>query len=79
VLHDASVPEAERPRRSARLLRRALALDPGCVRAQVFLALTEIAEGEVGEARRRLLTALRAAPANAVARRALALVNQAPV
>jgi len=78
VLHDGAVPEPERPRRAAKLLRRALALDPGCVRAQVFLALTEVAEGEVGEARRRLLAALRVAPGSAVARRALALVNQAP-
>jgi len=78
VLHDARVPEPERPRRAARLARRALAMDPGCVRAQVFLALSEVAEGEVGEARRRLLEALRAAPASAVARRALSLVNQAP-
>lgn len=78
VLHDARVPEAERPRRAARHARRALAMDPGCVRAQVFLALSEVAEGEVGEARRRLLGALRAAPASEVARRALSLLNQAP-
>jgi cytochrome c-type biogenesis protein CcmH/NrfG len=78
VLHDVRVPEAERPRRAARLARRALAMDPGCVRAQVFLALAEVAEGETGEARRRLLDALRAAPASAVARRALSLLNQAP-
>jgi len=77
VLHDVRVPEAERPRRAARLARRALAMDPGCVRAQVFLALAEVAEGETGEARRRLLDALRAAPASAVARRALSLLNKA--
>jgi DNA-binding NarL/FixJ family response regulator/tetratricopeptide (TPR) repeat protein len=77
VLHDARAPEEERPRSAARLARRALALDPDCVRAQIVLALSEMAGGDVGEARKRLLAALRAAPGNALARRALALVNQA--
>ena len=78
TLVDPSLPRGERERAAARHARRALSLAPGCVRAQVFLALAEEAAGNPGEARQRVLEALRAAPWSAIARRALARINRPP-
>ncbi len=76
TLVDPALPRAERTRGAARHARRALALEPGCVRAQVFLALAEEADGNLVEARQRVLQALRTAPASAIARRVLARLNR---
>ncbi len=76
TLRDPVLEPAERPRAAARVARKALSLDHGCVRAMVALALAEEAEGDVAGARRRLLGALKLAPGNEVARRALQRVNR---
>jgi cytochrome c-type biogenesis protein CcmH/NrfG len=76
TLRDPALEPRERPRAAARVARRALALDQGCVRAMVTLALAEESEGDVPAARRRLLGALKLAPGNEVARRALQRVNR---
>ncbi len=77
TLEDPALEPEERPRAVARIARRALSLDPGCVRAIVSLALAEAAGGHVSEARKRLLAALKLAPGNEVAKRALQRVNRA--
>ncbi|HYQ80315.1 MAG TPA: DnaJ domain-containing protein [Anaeromyxobacteraceae bacterium] len=76
TLRDPALEPEERPRAAARVARKALSLDHGCVRAAVALALAEEAEGDVAGARRRLLAALKLAPGNEVARRALQRVNR---
>ncbi len=76
TLRDPALEPRARPRAAARVARRALALDHGCVRAMVTLALAEESEGDVSAARRRLLGALRLAPGSEVARRALQRVNR---
>jgi CheY-like chemotaxis protein/tetratricopeptide (TPR) repeat protein len=76
TLRDPALEPRERPRAAARVARRALALDQGCVRAMVTLALAEESAGDVPAARRRLLGALKLAPGNEVARRALQRVNR---
>lgn len=76
TLRDPALEPEERPRAAARVARKALSLDRRCVRALVALALAEEAEGDVASARRRLLAALKLAPGNEVARRALQRVNR---
>jgi CheY-like chemotaxis protein len=76
TLRDPALEPGERPRAAARVARKALSLDQGCVRAMVALALAEEGEGDVPAARRRLLAALKLAPGNQVARRALQRVNR---
>jgi len=76
TLEDPALAPEERPRAVARIARRALSLDPGCVRAIVSLALAEADSGHVPAARKRLLAALKVAPGNEVAKRALQRVNR---
>jgi DNA-binding response OmpR family regulator/tetratricopeptide (TPR) repeat protein len=76
TLKDPALAPKDRPRAAARIARRALSLDPACVRAIVSLALAEEAEGRVSDARKRLLAALKLAPGNEVAKRALQRVNR---
>ena len=76
TLRDPALEPEERPRAAARVARKALSLDHRCVRALVALALAEEAKGDVASARRRLLAALKLAPGNEVARRALQRVNR---
>ena len=76
TLRDPALEPEERPRAAARLARKALSLDQRCVRALVSLALAEEAEGDLAAARRRLLGALKIAPGNEVAKRALQRVNR---
>ena len=78
TLVDPSSPVAERVGAAARHARRALALDPACVRAQVVLSLVETASGNPAEARRHAEAAARAAPGSALARRALERLGGAP-
>lgn len=76
LLRDPAVDRARRPRESARVARKALALDPACVRAVISLALAEEAQGDTTGARRHLLAALKVAPDNLVAKRALQRLNR---
>jgi tetratricopeptide (TPR) repeat protein len=76
LLRDPAVDRQSRPRASARAARRALALDPECVRALISLALAEEALGDTTDARRHLLAALKIAPDNLVAKRALQKLNR---
>jgi len=76
TLVDRSLPRLERARAAARHARRALDLDPGCVRAQAFLALAEEAGGNVSEARRQALATLETAPWSTVARQVLRRLNR---
>ncbi|HZY02011.1 MAG TPA: DnaJ domain-containing protein, partial [Anaeromyxobacteraceae bacterium] len=76
TLRDPALEPEEWPRAAARLARKALSLDQRCVRALVSLALAEEAEGDLAAARRRLLGALKIAPGNEVAKRALQRVNR---
>ena len=76
TLVDVSLPRVDRLREAGRHARRALAEDPGCVRALVTLALAAEAAGEPNEARQHVLQALRHAPASRLARRVLARLNR---
>ena len=76
TLKDPAHAPEDRPRAVARIARRALSLDPSCVRAIVSLALAEEAGGNASAARKRLLAALKLAPGNEVAKRALQRVNR---
>ena len=76
TLVDVSLSRSERLREATRHARRSLALDPGCVRALITLALAAEAEGEANEARQHVLQALRQAPASALARRVLSRLNR---
>jgi tetratricopeptide (TPR) repeat protein len=76
TLEDPGLEPRERAGAAARIARRALSLDPACVRAVVSLALADAAEGRAAEARRRLVAALRTAPDSEVAKRALRRLNR---
>ena len=71
LLRDSSLRPEERLAAASRAARRAVALDPECGRALVAMALAEEASGDLAEARKRLLAALKADPDNELARRAL--------
>ncbi len=76
LLRDPATDREGRPRASERAARKALALDPECVRALISLALAQEALDDVPAARRHLLAALKIAPANLVAKRALQRLNR---
>jgi len=76
LLRDPAVDRESRHRAAVRTARRALALDPECVRALISLALAEEAQGDTTAARRHLVAALKVAPDNLVAKRALQRLNR---
>jgi CheY-like chemotaxis protein/tetratricopeptide (TPR) repeat protein len=75
-LFDPVLPPTERVQEAKRAARKALAIDPGHVRALVTLAIAEDRLGDAAEARRILLSALKAHPQSEIARRALQRVNR---
>jgi len=66
TLHDPAQPPAAQAREAERLARKALGLHPDHPRAAAALALAQVRLGEVAEARRVLLSALRVHPEQAV-------------
>ncbi len=70
-LFDPVLPASERAQAAKRSARRALALDPHHLRGTVALALAERAAGDVAEARRLVLGALRRHPESELAKRVL--------
>jgi CheY-like chemotaxis protein/tetratricopeptide (TPR) repeat protein len=74
-LHDPVLPRAERAQEARRVARRALALQPDHPRASASLALAEAALGDAAEARKVVVSGLRAHPANRVLREVLRRLN----
>jgi CheY-like chemotaxis protein len=76
-LLDPSLPPRERASEARRLARKALALAPDHPRASAVLALAEEALGEIGEARKVTLAALKAHPDSELLKQVLRRVNRA--
>lgn len=76
LLREPAAPGAEPAAEARRLARRALGLTEGHPRAAAALALAEEALGDPAEARRVLLSALRAHPGSEVLKRVLFRVNR---
>ena len=74
-LFDPVLPRTERAQEARRNARRALAIDPEHPRALVVVALAEEALGDIAEARRAVLTALKARPESEPAKRILHRLN----
>jgi CheY-like chemotaxis protein/tetratricopeptide (TPR) repeat protein len=77
LLFDPAQPAAGRGHEARKLARRALALAPDHPRASAALALAEEALGDVAEARKLTLAALRVHPQNEVLKRVLFRLNRA--
>jgi CheY-like chemotaxis protein len=75
-LFDPVLPHAERLAEARRQARRALALAPEHPRASAVLALAEEGAGELAEARRVVLAALKAHPASELLKRVLHRLNR---
>jgi Flp pilus assembly protein TadD len=74
-LFDPVLPRTERAQEARRNARRALAIDPEHPRALVVVALAEEALGDIAEARRAVLTALKVRPESEPAKRILHRLN----
>jgi CheY-like chemotaxis protein len=77
-LFDPVASAAERAANAKKTAKRALALAPEHPRAAVALALAEEAGGDVAEARKVVLGALKAAPYSEILKRALHRMNRVP-
>lgn len=76
ALHDPALPPSERAQEARRQARRALALAPDSGRASAVLALAEEALGQVAEARRVTLAALKAQPDRELLKQVLHRLNR---
>jgi tetratricopeptide (TPR) repeat protein len=74
-LHDPVLPTGQRAEEAREAAKRALAITPDHARALSVLALAEEARGNVSDARRIVLDALRAHPDNEVAKAVLHRLN----
>ncbi|MFY3743443.1 DnaJ domain-containing protein [Anaeromyxobacter sp. Red801] len=77
ALHDPALPPGERAQEARRQARKALSLAPDGGRAAAVLALAEAALGEVAEARRVTLAALKAQPDRELLKQVLHRLNAA--
>jgi cytochrome c-type biogenesis protein CcmH/NrfG len=76
-LFDPVLPRSQRAAEARKSARKALALQPDHPRAAAVLALAEEMAGDVGEARKVVLAALKAHPGNEVLKRVLNRLNRA--
>lgn len=77
-LFDPAAPAADRAANAKKTAKRALALAPEHPRAAVALALAEEVSGDVAEARKVVLGALKAAPGSEILKRVLHRLNRVP-